>query len=206
MELRDHATDDFLALSLCGYQFERVTDQWDSNWLLMQIDGSLNGRSWTTTDPCLDTFEVEALARWLLAAADAPVTLEPLGFTEPRLSFELADARGRTVYVLTKPGMQNVPCTDASGCTAVWPDLPLPDGTKHATAGAEVNAMILGTMKVGNETYPTYNGYLMYEYASDTGPRQTNGQGITSYGGTWYVINPSGKPTKTGTSGGGYHY
>ena len=124
----------------------------------------------------------------------------------PGVGRVLADARGRTVYVLTKPGMQNVPCTDASGCTAVWPDLPLPDGTKHATAGAEVNAMILGTMKVGNETYPTYNGYLMYEYASDTGPRQTNGQGITSYGGTWYVINPSGKPTKTGTSGGGYHY
>jgi len=34
-----------------------------------------------------------------LAAADAPVTLEPLGFTEPRLSFELADEPTDLIHI-----------------------------------------------------------------------------------------------------------
>lgn len=120
----------------------------------------------------------------------------------PDVGRVLTDAAGKTVYVLTRPGKKNVPCTDASGCTAVWPDLPLPEGTSFATAGAEVNASLLGTTTIGNETYPTYNGYLLYEYASDTGPRQANGQGIQSFGGTWYVMNPSGQPTVRSSSDG----
>ena len=118
----------------------------------------------------------------------------------------LVDAKGRTVYILTSAAKKNVPCTDASGCTAVWPDLPLPDGTSAATAGMGLNASLLGTMKDGAETYPTYNGYLMYEYASDNGPGQANGEGITSFGGTWYVLDASGMPIKKSGSSGGYSY
>ena len=34
----------------------------------------------------------------------------------------------------------------------------------------------------------TYNGYRLYTYAGDNGPRQTNGEGIVSFGGTWYLV------------------
>jgi predicted lipoprotein with Yx(FWY)xxD motif len=44
------------------------------------------------------------------------------------------------------------------------------------------------------ETYPTYNGWLMYEYTGDSGPGQANGQGLRSFSGTWYVLNASGNP------------
>jgi len=119
----------------------------------------------------------------------------------------VVDARGRTVYILTSAAKKNVPCTDASGCTAVWPDLPLPSGTSAAAAGMGLNASLLGTMKLSDgETYPTYNGYLMYEYTGDTGSGQANGEGITSYGGTWYALDASGQPVKKSSSGGGYHY
>jgi predicted lipoprotein with Yx(FWY)xxD motif len=120
----------------------------------------------------------------------------------------LVDGRGRTVYILTADGHSNVPCTDASGCTGLWPDLPLPDGSSGAKAGTGVEASLLSTKK-GNdgETYPTYNGWLVYEYAGDSGPGQAKGQGIKSFGGTWYVVNASGNPVKStsgGSSGGGY--
>jgi predicted lipoprotein with Yx(FWY)xxD motif len=86
----------------------------------------------------------------------------------------LAD-KGRTVYILTKDGSTNVPCTAASGCTAVWPPV-----------GA-------------------FNGWRLYEYTGDTGSGQANGQGIKSFGGTWYVLSPSGQPVKSSSSsGGGY--
>jgi hypothetical protein len=106
----------------------------------------------------------------------------------------VVDGRGRTVYVLTAGAQKNVPCDDASGCTKAWPDLPLPDGTAGATAGTGLDASLLGTMKINNETYPTYAGWLMYEFAGDSGKAQANGQGIKSFGGTWYAISPAGAP------------
>lgn len=124
----------------------------------------------------------------------------------------VVDARGRTVYILTSDGHSNAPCSDSSGCTKLWPDLPLPDGVSSATAGASLQASLLSTKKLSDgETYPTYNGWLMYEYAGDSGPGQATGQGITSFGGKWYVLNASGVPvtaapsssTGSGASSGG---
>ena len=118
----------------------------------------------------------------------------------------LVDGNGRTLYILTSGGHTNVPCNDASGCTKLWPDLPLPSGTTAATAGKGLNASLLGTKKLSDgETYPTYNGWLIYEYSGDSSPGDANGQGITSFGGTWSVLNASGNPVTTSTnSGGGY--
>jgi predicted lipoprotein with Yx(FWY)xxD motif len=124
----------------------------------------------------------------------------------------VVDGRGRTVYILTSSGHTNVPCTDASGCTKLWPDLPLPDGTAAAKAGPGLEASLLGTKKLSEgETYPTYNGWLMYEYSGDSGPGQAKGQGIKSFGGTWYVLDASGNPVTpssggSGGSGGGGGY
>jgi predicted lipoprotein with Yx(FWY)xxD motif len=124
----------------------------------------------------------------------------------------VVDGRGRTVYLLTSGGSKNVPCDDASGCTKVWPDLPLPDGTTAATAGAGLQGSLLSTMKLSDgETYPTYNGWLMYEYVGDSGPAQGHGQGIQSFGGTWYALSPAGMPimatssaSTSSSAGGGY--
>jgi hypothetical protein len=87
----------------------------------------------------------------------------------------VVDGEGRTVYVLTKNGTTNLPCTAASGCRTVWP----PVGT--------------------------YKSWHLYEYTGDSGSGQANGQGITSFGGTWYALSPSGQPVKSSSSsGGGY--
>ena len=115
----------------------------------------------------------------------------------PGVGMVLVDGRGRTVYLLTSGDHTNVPCDDSSGCTKVWPDLPLPQGTSSAVAGSGLQASLLSTMKLSDgETYPTYNGWLMYEYVGDSGPGQANGQGIQSFGGTWYAISPAGTPVK----------
>lgn len=131
----------------------------------------------------------------------------------PGLGSVVVDRRGRTVYIVTSGGHTNVPCTDSSGCTKFWPDLPLPDGTSAAKAGNGIRASLLGTMKLSDgETYATYNGWLMYEYAADAGPGQASGQGIKGFGGTWYVLNASGNPVtakasaSSSSTGGGDGY
>jgi predicted lipoprotein with Yx(FWY)xxD motif len=117
----------------------------------------------------------------------------------------LVDGKGRTVYILTSGGHTNVPCDDASGCTALWPDLPFPDGVSSAKAGSGVDASLLGSKKLSDgETYPTYNGWLVYEYSGDSGPGDSKGQGMKSFGGTWYVLDASGNPVTSSTGGGGY--
>jgi predicted lipoprotein with Yx(FWY)xxD motif len=118
----------------------------------------------------------------------------------------LVDGRGRTVYLLTSGG-HNVPCEDSNGCTDIWPDLPLPDDQPAATAGTGIKGSLLKAKKSSDgETYPTYNGWLMYEYAGDSGPAQSNGEGISSFGGTWYAITPAGQPaiSTSGSDSGGY--
>ena len=147
--------------------------------------------------------------------AAAPTTTSSSGSaTKPSTSFSTAnvsgvgnvvvDGRGRTVYILTADGKTNAPCTDESGCTKLWPDLPLPDGVVAAKGEMGVKASLLSTKKLSDgETYPTYHGWLMYEYSGDSGPGQSKGQGITSFGGTWYALTASGNPVTSGGGGGG---
>src|SRR5882724_2767336 len=62
------------------------------------------------------------------------------------LGMVVVDGRGRTVYLLTADRQKNVVCDDASGCTKVWPDLALPQGTSAAAAGNGIESSRLSTM------------------------------------------------------------
>jgi predicted lipoprotein with Yx(FWY)xxD motif len=133
-------------------------------------------------------------------ASSAPGTMFSAA-NVPGIGTVVVDGQGRTVYLLTG-SQKNLPCDDASGCTKVWPDLALPDGTSAATAGPGLQQSLLGTMKLSSgETYPTYGGYLMYEFTGDSGPGQGAGQGIKSFGGTWYALTPAGTPVGTAAAG-----
>jgi predicted lipoprotein with Yx(FWY)xxD motif len=156
------------------------------------------------------------------AGGPSPSVMTPSVTTAPGAMFSarqvtgvgtvLVDGRGRTVYLLTNGDHRNVPCTDSTGCTKTWPDLPLPNGASAATAGSGLRSSLLGTMKGSDgESYTTYNGWFMYEYIGDGGSGQANGQGIRSFGGSWYAITPAGNPVMSGgnatmssTTGGGY--
>jgi predicted lipoprotein with Yx(FWY)xxD motif len=84
-----------------------------------------------------------------------------------------------------------------------------------ATAGSGNQASLLGTVKnAAGDLYGTYHGWPLYTYSGDSGPGQTNGEGITSFGGTWYVLSTSGSPVtsshsqsgNSGSGGGGNGY
>jgi predicted lipoprotein with Yx(FWY)xxD motif len=95
----------------------------------------------------------------------------------------LATASGYTLYHFTLDTSKKIACT--GGCTQAWPPLLLPKGVTHATAGSGVKQSLLGTRKRGTALQVTYKGLLLYRYAADTGPGQTNGEGV---GGTWFVV------------------
>jgi predicted lipoprotein with Yx(FWY)xxD motif len=114
-----------------------------------------------------------------------------------KLGSVVVDARGHTVYVLSSGATKNLPCTASNGCTGVWPAVALPPGRVSAHAGAGTQAGLIGHVDAGGATYPTYGGWRLYEFSGDTGPSQSGGQGLSSYGGTWHVLSASGSPVTT---------
>lgn len=77
-----------LELSVDGYQFPDIADDcWDSNWLMVSGRVRHPHGSWTFTDPCLTTFELEQLASWLDDVAAGRPNPDLGYFTEPNLCF-----------------------------------------------------------------------------------------------------------------------
>jgi len=119
----------------------------------------------------------------------------------------LVDAAGRTLYFLTADSARSPKCTTSS-CTSLWPPL-LTHGKPRAGKG--VATRMLGTVTRGRARQVTYRGHPLYLYAGDSGKGQVHGEGIQSFGGTWYVLSGKGTPVKasltshkSGGSGGGY--
>ena len=103
-----------------------------------------------------------------------------------------------TLYVFgaDTSGVSN--CTVASGCTGIWPPYTAPAGTSATGTG-----FTLITRSDGSLQWAA-NGSPLYTYSGDSASAQTNGQGITSFGGTWSVGRPATSPTASPGPGGGY--
>jgi predicted lipoprotein with Yx(FWY)xxD motif len=100
----------------------------------------------------------------------------------------LVDSRGRTLYLFTKDSRGKSACTGA--CAAPWPPL-LASGNPIVGSGA--NASMLGTItRSGSARQVTYNGHPLYLFAKDQSPGDTNGEGVTAFGGSWFAISPAG--------------
>lgn len=77
-------------LTVLGYQYPAITDdEWDSNWLNIQIHAQDERGSWTATDPCLLTTDLTYLAEWFEATASRQ-SQQRINFLEPNLAFEIA--------------------------------------------------------------------------------------------------------------------
>ena len=117
----------------------------------------------------------------------------------PQLGPILTDSKGNTVYVFAKDskGMSN--CNGS--CASVWP--PVTTSGKP-TAGSGVLASKLGTTKRSDgSTQVTYGGRPLYTYTADSSPGDVTGNGINTYGGLWYAVQPNGSNAPAGSSSNG---
>jgi predicted lipoprotein with Yx(FWY)xxD motif len=114
----------------------------------------------------------------------------------------LVNGQGQTLYMLTSEKGGKITCTEANGCTKAWPETLLTSGAMTAKAGSGVQSSLLGTVKdASGKTEVTYNHWPLYTFSGDSGPGAAKGQGLTSFGGTWYVLNGSGNPVTSSSSG-----
>lgn len=122
----------------------------------------------------------------------------------------LTDAHGMTLYTLTNAG-HPVACTGR--CATFWPPLLLPAGVTSARGPAGVTG--LGVVPMDGGMQVTAHGDPLYRFSRDKAPGDTEGQGISSFGGVWHVAaaasassanSPSTTPPPATSSygGGGY--
>jgi len=115
----------------------------------------------------------------------------------------LVNSKGHTLYMFKKDKGTKSACTGA--CAAAWP--PLRTSGKP-TAGSGAKASKIGTTKRSDgKPQVTYNRHPLYTFVKDTKAGQTNGEGLTAFGGSWFGLSPAGSqvsPHKSQPGGGGY--
>jgi predicted lipoprotein with Yx(FWY)xxD motif len=99
----------------------------------------------------------------------------------------VADAKGEALYLFTKETGKKSKCYGE--CADAWPPI-LTNGEPRAGSG--VTESKLGTTKrTDGKTQVTYNGHPLYYYREDS-PGKILCQDVAEFGGTWYVVKPSG--------------
>jgi len=98
----------------------------------------------------------------------------------------LVDQDGKTLYLFEADSMNKSNCS--GGCLALWPAV-MASGS--ATAGSGVSAGMIGAATGSSQV--TYAGHPLYWFSGDTAAGDTNGEGLTDFGGAWYAVSPAGK-------------
>jgi len=150
-----------------------------------------------------------ALLAFLLlrpATSDAARAKGPIVSTaETNLGRILVDSRGHTLYMFGKDRNDKSACSGM--CASFWPPL-IAAGKPRAVAGAR--ASLLGTTRrADGRLQVTYKRHPLYTFVKDTKKGQTNGEGLTAFGGVWHAVSPAGlevvkHKSATGGGGGGY--
>src|SRR5205085_2200476 len=146
---------------------------------------------------------VIAAAALILAgvAGASKVSRPSVGVAQSKLGRILVDGRGRSLYLFEKDRNGKSSCNGA--CLAYWPPL-IASGKPLAKPG--VKASLLGrTKRADNRWQVTYKRHPLYTFVGDTKKGQTNGEGLTDFGGSWDVVSPSGAKIEksAGSSSGG---
>lgn len=117
----------------------------------------------------------------------------------------LVDSKGRTLYAFGHDLKNKSRCSGA--CASNWPPTVAP---KKPSVGPGVSKAKLRVIKrSGGARQLSYAGHPLYRFSGDSAAGDTNGQGITAFGGSWHVVAPSGKvvtgsaQSQSGDAGGG---
>jgi predicted lipoprotein with Yx(FWY)xxD motif len=100
----------------------------------------------------------------------------------------LVDSRGFALYRFTHDTADVSTCYGA--CARAWPPYLVP--AKLARGAA--NTRSAGTVRrADGRLQVTYAGHPLYHYVGDRRPAQVLCQGVTEFGGGWFVVAPSGR-------------
>jgi predicted lipoprotein with Yx(FWY)xxD motif len=105
----------------------------------------------------------------------------------------LVDSRGFTLYAFSRDPRNTLKSSCSGACASVWRPAGYEGGT--LAAGGSVVVSELGTIKRSDGSLQVaYAGHPLYTYTLDRKPGDALGNGVSSFGGRWYALSPSGRP------------
>jgi predicted lipoprotein with Yx(FWY)xxD motif len=107
---------------------------------------------------------------------------------EGEIGVIIYDAEGHTLYTFDKDNGGTSSCYGA--CAKTWPPA-LTEGKPKAEGNASP-AKVGATKRKDGTRQLTYAGHPLYTYSRDK-PSETSGNGVSSFGGTWFAIRPNGE-------------
>jgi len=111
----------------------------------------------------------------------------------------LVSSSGRTLYLFGKDRNGKSACSGQ--CASFWPPL-ITHGKPRVSGGAKASLVGM-TKRADGRMQLTYNHHPLYMFSKDKAKGQTNGEGISAFGGTWDVVSTAGsKVVKSSSSGG----
>jgi predicted lipoprotein with Yx(FWY)xxD motif len=140
---------------------------------------------------------------WYLARAAAKTSsateVRPLLQSASAAPYQsvLAASSNDSLYLLSVEVGAVIKC--GAGCTSVWLPLLVTSSTTKIALGAGVKGKIGFVARSSTMDQVTFNSYPVYTYTGDSGPGQSNGEGIVADGGTWYLLH-AGATTAATTS------
>jgi predicted lipoprotein with Yx(FWY)xxD motif len=127
-----------------------------------------------------------------------------VGVSNASLGNILVNSQGRTLYLFNRDSGTMSECNGA--CAVNWPPLRAAGkptlGTGAKASLASTSARSAGVQQV------TYNGHPLYLFKGDSKPGDTNGEGLSAFGGSWFAVSPAGNQVSAPapSSGGGSGY
>jgi predicted lipoprotein with Yx(FWY)xxD motif len=110
-----------------------------------------------------------------------------VGKSVAKMGEVVQDGDGRTLYRFDKDTPKPPKSNCEAKCAETWPPL-LSKGTPQLEG---VDPALVGTVKrTDGSDQVTLAGWPLYTYSLDPAPGSWKGQGV---GGTWFVVQPSGK-------------
>jgi predicted lipoprotein with Yx(FWY)xxD motif len=117
----------------------------------------------------------------MLATADTP------------LGKVVTDSSGFTLYRFDPDTSTSSACTGV--CATLWPP---ETGTPSPAAGTTLPGMLSTITRPDGSTQVAYDGHPAYRYTKDSGPHQTNGEGVLNQ---WHVIMAGAGAAAPATTG-----
>lgn len=108
----------------------------------------------------------------------------------------LVDGKGRTLYRFMRDTGRRSSCFGA--CAQNWPALRSKE--KPEAKGAVKQKRLSTKKRSDGGRQVLYRGHPLYRFSGDVSSGDTNGQGQNAFGGSWYVVAPSGKPILASSS------
>jgi predicted lipoprotein with Yx(FWY)xxD motif len=131
------------------------------------------------------------------STATNAATAATLGVGKTGLGQVLVNSAGHTLYLFEKD--QNGRSACEGTCAGYWPPL-ISKGQPMALRGLN-QALVGETTRADGTKQVTYAGHPVYMFVQDTKAGQTNGEGLTDFGGAWDALSPSGASIEAGQSG-----